>query len=341
VASIPGPTNLALRVKYIMKLTAIISLLAMIVLGSTANTLAQEKSCLFDIVGTWKAQVSSTETRLYQFDEKGVVTVLSAAGAAEPHQIATAKYEVNSDLGKPESISFTASGKNKIFGAVKKTMKLVNYDDTSITCDIPGMGTTRWTRVDSDRYFLVLSARKDEFYDSSGTAFPMVIKLAGGTPTIDAFGVYLTKGVRAFGAVPPDVYKNYLREAKNDSETTLRVEINSRQYERALTVIKEWERRAREGALLYTTGAETLDDPTYLNNVLVVKAVTESLNKCTADFNLYTLNYVIKDDWLSDKYPSAFVPFYLFKELRQRNEARHIPDQKFQELVHLPNVAIR
>ena len=53
------------------------------------------------------------------------------------------------------------------------------------------LGTTRWTRVDPDRYFIVLAARKGEFYDTSGSAFPMVIKLAGGVPTIDAFGIYL------------------------------------------------------------------------------------------------------------------------------------------------------
>ena len=325
-----------------MKLTAIISLLALMFLGSTVNALAQEKSCSFDIVGTWKAQVSSTEARLYKFDEKGVVTVLSAAGTAEPHQIATAKYEVNKELGKPESISFTASGKNRIFGAVKKTMKLVSYDDTSITCEIPGMAeTTRWTRVDPDRYFIVLAARQKEFLDASGSAFPVLIKLAGGTPTIDAFGVYFAKGARAFGTVPPDIYKNYLREARNDAETTLRLEINSRQYERALKIIKEWERRDREGALLYNTARETLDDAIYLNNILVVKAVTETLNQCSEDVNLYPLNYIQKDDWISDKFSSALVPFHYFKELRQRNEARHIPDQKFQELVHLPNVASR
>jgi len=108
-----------------------------------------------------------------------------------------------------------------------------------------------------------------------------------------------------------------------------------------LKVIKEWERRDREGALLYTTAAETPDDATYLNNILVAKAVTETLNQCSVDFNLYPLNYVQKDDWISDKFRSALVPFYYFKELRQRNEARHIPDQKFQELVHLPNVASR
>ena len=325
-----------------MKLTAIISLLAVMLLGSTANALAQEKkSCSFDLVGTWKAQVSSTEALLYKFDEKGMVTVLSAAGDAEPQQIATAKYEVNKELGKPESVSFTASGKDRIFGAAQKTLKLVSYDDTSITCDIPGVGSTRWTRVDPDRYFMVLAARKGEFYDDSGSAFPMVIKLAGGTTTVDAFGVYLTKAGRAFGAVPPDVYKNYLREARNDSETTLRLEINSRQYERALKVIKEWERRDRENALLYITASETLDDATYLNNILVVKAVAETLNQCSTDFNLYPLNYIEKDDWISDDVRSAFVPFYYFKELRQRNEARHIPDKKFQELVPLPNMASR
>jgi hypothetical protein len=324
-----------------MKIKAIISLLAILLLGSTATAFAQEKSCSFDIVGTWKAHISPTEAVLYRFDAEGVVSVLSVSGTAEPHQIATAKYEVINDLGAPKSVSFTASGKNRIFGAVRKSMKLVSYDDTSITCAIPGIGTTRWTRVDPDRYFIVLSARKGEFYDTSGSAFPMVIKLAGGVPTIDAFGVYPENKQLAFGTVPPAVYKEYLREARNDSETILRMEINSRQYERALKIIKEWERRAREGALLYTMGKDVTEDPNSLNNILVVKAVTETLNQCSEDFNLYPLNYVVKDDWITNKVGSAFVPFYYFKELRQRNEARHIDDRKFQELVPLPNVASR
>ena len=324
-----------------MKFTATISLLAMILLGSTATALAQKKSCSFDIVGTWKAQLSPTQAILYRFDSNGEVTVLSDSGTGEPQQTATAKYVVSEEPVTPRSISFTATGKNRIFGAIRKTMKVVSYDESSITCAIPGVGTTRWTKVDPNRYFIVLTARQKEFYDFSGSAFPMAIKLAGGVPTIDAFGVYLTKDGRAFGAVPPDVYKNYLREARNDSETTLRLEINSRQYERVLKVIKEWERRDREGALLYRTAAETLDDPTYLNNILIAKAVTETLNLCSADFNLYPLNYVHRDDWISNQHKSALVPFHYFKELRQRNEARHIPDKKFQELVPIPNVASR
>jgi hypothetical protein len=329
------------RVKNVMKLTAMISLLAMMLLGSTANALAQEKSCSFDIVGTWKAQVSSTEARLYQFDANGIVTVLSVAGTAAPRRIATAKYEVIKDLDAPTAVSFTASGKDRIFGAVRKMMKLVRYDDTSITCAMPGIGTTRWTRVDPDRYFIVLSGRTGEFYNNSGSSFSMVIKLAGGVPTIDAFGVYPEKGEIAFGTVPPAVYKEYLREARKDSETTLRMEINSRQYERALQIIKEWQRRAREGSLLYTTYLDNADDPASLNNILVVKAVTETLNQCSVDFNLYKLNYVVADDWITNRVSSAFVPFYYFKELRRRNEARHIDDKEFLELVHLPNVASR
>ncbi len=89
-------------------------------------------------------------------------------------------------------------------------MKVESYDDISITCAIPGIGTTRWTKVDPDRYFIVLAARNEEFYDKTGSAFPMVIKLAGGVPTIDAFGIYSGNDGRAFGTVPPDVYKNYL-----------------------------------------------------------------------------------------------------------------------------------
>ena len=128
-----------------MKFTAIISLLAMILLGSTATALAQKKNCSFDIVGTWKAQLSPTQAVLYRFDSNGGVTVLSASGTANRSR-RNCQIRGNQRAGKPESVSFTATGKNRIFGAVRKTMKVVSYDDSSITCAIPGVGTTRWTR---------------------------------------------------------------------------------------------------------------------------------------------------------------------------------------------------
>ena len=323
-----------------MKLKATISLLAVILVGLTATALAQTNSCKFNIVGTWKAQISPTEARLYTFDANGVVKVLNVSGADKPTEIATAKYELD-DPKAPEEISFTASGKNRIFGRTRIAMKVTGFNDSSITCQVPGVGESRWTRVDPDRYFIVLVAREGEFKDNSGSAFPVVIKqMTGGTSRIDGAGIYSEKGTPAFGTVPSSAYQEYLRDARGDSEVILRLEINSRQYERALKIVQEWQRRAREGAMLYTVD-NALSEPLPLNNILLVKAVTETLNVCQNDIDLYKMDYVFPGDWITNLYGPEFVPFFYFKELRKRNEARHIEYKKFQELVPLTNVAIR
>ena len=360
-----------------MKLIAIISLLALSLLGSTGTASAQQEpasaqekpsprpvsrptpagepafgqetqNCPCDIVGTWKAQISKTEARLYEFDGEGVVRVFKVLGNAKPLEIATANYEFVEEPIVEESaapnqkdpekqISFTATGKNQIFGRTNTTMKVVSYDDSSLTCQIPGIArTVRWTRVDPARYFIILVARQNEFYDTSGSAFPMLVKLAGGASKIDAAGIYSAGGKIAFGAIPPDVYKDYLREARGDSEVILRLEINSRQYERALKVVQEWQRRARENALLYQH-----ESPISLNNILLVRAVTETLNLCQNDFDLYKLDYAYPRDWLTNSYSPEFVPFFFFKELRRRNEARHIEYNKFQQIVPMANLASR
>src|SRR5215211_4706892 len=153
-----------------MKLTAIISLLALTLLGATGAALAQQeypassqekpaqrpaprptpagepafgqdkKKRPCDILGTWKAQISTTEARLYEFDGEGVVKVLQISRDAKPREIATAKYEFVEEALPMESaapaqkapdkqIAFTATGKNRIFGRTKATMKVVSYDD--------------------------------------------------------------------------------------------------------------------------------------------------------------------------------------------------------------------
>jgi hypothetical protein len=309
-----------------------------------------KKKCPCDIVGTWKAQLSKDEARLYEFDGEGTVKVLTVAGNARPTEIATAKYEfveeaLPMDMAAPEQqkepdkkISFTATGKNRIFGRTNATMKIVSYNDSSITCEIPGVKEpVRWTRVDQDRYFLILVARQNEFYDHSGSAFPLVVKLAGGVPKIDAAGTYSKNGKATFGTVPVEIYKDYLREARGDSEVILRVEINSQQYARASRIVQEWQRRAREGALLYRS-PDALEN---LNNIVLVRDITETLNLCENDLDLYSLNYNYPGDWITDTYSNEFVPFFFFKELRRRNEARHIDYKKFQELVPMPNLASR
>ena len=350
-----------------MKLKVIISLLTLTLLGATASAQDKQppkpaprptpvgardfgqdkKPCPCEIVGTWKAQLSPTEARLYTFDGQGVVKVLKVSGAAKPLEIATGNYELGEEPlaeDAPETkvsdklITFTTTGKDRIFGRTNVTMKVVSYDDSSITCKLPGVAEpVRWTRVDSDRYFIIFVARQNEFYDKSGSAFPLVVKLAGGVPKIDAAGTYSNHGKSAFGAVPPDTYKDYLRDARGESEVILRLEINSQQYERALNIVQEWERRAKEGSLLYRYP----DANGALNNLVLLRGITETLNLCENDFDLYKLDYNYPTDWISDAYAPEFIPFYFFKELRRRNESRHIEYKKFQELVPLPNLASR
>lgn len=369
---------------YTMKINAFILLVALAFLSATGTALAQHENMQHDnmspkqekrtprpaprptpagerdfgqdklkcpcaIAGTWKAQVSKTEARLYDFDGQGVLKVLKVSGDDKPREIATARYEFVEEMVMDDSvaahpkaperqISFTTTGKNRIFGQTSATIKIVSYDDSSMTCQIPGVaGTVRWTRVDPDRYFLILVARQNEFYDHSGSAFPMVVKLSGGVPKIDAAGTYSDHGKSEFGTVPADIYKDYLREACGDSEVILRLELNSQQYERAAKIVQEWQRRAREGALLYRPP----DGIGSLNNLVLIRNVTETLNACQNDFDLYKLDYDYPRDWISDRYSPEFIPFFFFKELRQRNEARHIEYKKFQELVPLPNLASR
>lgn len=312
-----------------MKRSAVFTLLLFICLGASATAFGQ-KGCEFNIVGTWQAPGrDAATTLLYRFASDGTVTVLSSAAAAahhgaEPKEIAKATYELD-DPRAPHSITFTAAGKTRIFPYRENSMKIVKYDDDSFTCVSRGGKPVRWVRLDSNQYFIILAARSGEFYDQNGSAFSVMIKIAGSTTQLDAVGTYSAQGTRAFGTVPPESYKDFLREARGDSEVMLRLEINAQQYERALEIVQTSARRAREGALLYPNDF-------YLNNILLVKAVTETLNQCSEEVNLYKLNYIHPEDWISNNNPPGFVPFVYFKELRRLNETLHVRDNDFPQL---------
>ena len=172
------------------------------------------------------------------------------------------------------------------------------------------------------RHFLVLAGRSGTFYDKSGPAFPMLIKLDGERAQVDAVGVYSIQGRRMFGPVPAETYQDFMKEPRAASDVMLRLEITSAQYERGLKILRMWERRAQEGALLYPDIS--------LDNILLVKQVTESLDQCGEKIKLYKLDWGIEDK-ISDGNPSPQVPFLFFKEMRRLNESLHLRDDKFQE----------
>jgi hypothetical protein len=172
------------------------------------------------------------------------------------------------------------------------------------------------------RHFLVLAARSGTFYDTSGPAFPMLIKLDGKKTQVDAVGIYSYQGKRMFGSVPEETWQGFMKEPRAASDVMLRLEITPAQYQRGLKILQTWDRRAREGALLYPDLS--------MDNILLVKQVTESLNQCGEKINLYKLDWGVEDK-ISDGNPIPQVPFLFFKEMRRLNESLHLRDEKFQE----------
>jgi hypothetical protein len=173
------------------------------------------------------------------------------------------------------------------------------------------------------RYFLVLAGRNGTFYDKSGPAFPMLIKLDGERTLVESVGTYSIQGRRMFGTVPEESYREFMKEPSAASDVMLRLEITSSQYERGLKVLQTWERRVREGALLYRKSS--------MNHLLLLKEATESLNQCgEKEIKVYKLDWSLEDR-LSDEILPALVPFLFFKEMKRLNVSLHVRDDKFQE----------
>jgi hypothetical protein len=182
----------------------------------------------------------------------------------------------------------------------------------------------RWAPSDTERHFLVLAASRDVFYDGSGPSFVMLMKTdaATGESDMGAVGIHADDKRRAvFGSVPWQTYDTFLREPGTGSANVmLRLEINEPQYERMLGILRSWDRRAREGRLLYT-------DDVFMNNILLVKQVTEELNRCRQSVKLYKLDWGI-DDRISDENARSRVPLLVFQELKRRNASLHVADGK-------------
>ncbi|MGB7922973.1 MAG: hypothetical protein WCF57_06990 [Pyrinomonadaceae bacterium] len=310
-----------------MKRPAIFFSLILVCLLATGTAFGQQ-GCDFNIIGTWKVAAPDEKSSvLYRFAPDGTVTALSSSlsgKGSEPQEIARATYKVKNPI-VPKAIAFTATSGSEVFAEGTSLMQITSYDDASFTCVKPGSAPSRWVKVDPNRYFIVLAARSGAFYDRSGPAFPMLVRIAGRETQVDAVGTYSVKGKRTFGVVPPEAYQEFMKEPRTDSEVMLRLAINAAQYERGLKIMGNWGRRVREDALLYPRTS-------YLNNILLVKEIVESLNRCGEKIKMYNLSYLSHEDWIAEKYGSPFIPFNYFKELRRLNESLHVRDAEFSKL---------
>jgi hypothetical protein len=327
-----------------MKQLVIISSLILICLTATASG---QDVCEFNIVGTWKATtVNGVSSFIYRFEPNGVVTMLSSSSSSSKEtprkiEMASMKYLSESSQGaklkeiargtytlddakSPKSISFTIT--REVSGeAMGATLtKIVRYDDKSFTTG-DGDHALEWERMDSNKYFLVLAGRSGIFHDNSGPTFPILIKTDGKATQIDAVGIYFVGGKPLFGDVPAELRDELMKESGNASDVMLRLEISAPQYERGLKALRTWDRRAKEGNLLYPEIS--------MDNILLVKQVTETLNQCGNTVKLYHLDWGIYD-YISENNPPSVATFLYFKELKRLNQSLHIPDVRFQESMH-------
>jgi hypothetical protein len=308
-----------------VKRFAIIALSIVVCLTGTTTAFGQ-KGCELNLVGTWRA-VNSNEADpvLYRFGPDGTVAVLSRSGLkqiSEMREIAIGTYTFDNPTS-PKVILLKATREAGGFSEGISSIDITAYDDTSLTIVQPRSGPTRWVRVDPLRHFIVLAGRTGVFYDRSGPAFPILIKMDGGKTQIDSVGIYSLGGKWAFGPVPAETYNEFMKEPRNDSDVMLRLEITAAQYERGLKIVRTWERRVREGHLLYPD--------LFMDNILLVKQVTESLNQCGEKFKLYKLDWSMNDhiSEITADNPVSRAPFMYFKELRRLNESLHVRDEQF------------
>ena len=304
----------------------------------------QQNACQLNIAGTWQSstdgQVSPARQR---FGSNGVVTELSRHSSekssekgAEWHATGKAKYKLD-DPKAPKAIMVTPLDNRGSF-SVDTTLPIKTFDDglfVTAAGEDPGAALTRWTRIDRHRYFVILAAGKgDPGFGAAG--FAMLIKTDGVHTQSDVFGVYPVVNPLErhpiIGVIPSKVRKQFDHEPTGDSGAMLRLEVTAGPYNRALEVLKTWERRAEENTLLYTVP--------YLNNAVYLNQLVSSLNEtgvltwrggtlCTETIKLQKLTWLLSDPIMT-KHNMTQTPYYLFKTLRELNSSLHLSDTQFQ-----------
>jgi hypothetical protein len=140
---------------------------------------------------------------------------------------------------------------------------------------------------------------------------------------IESFGLYYQDGQRIYGPVAEQLYRQFMTGPLSDQDALLRLQVTSGNFLRSRKIVEEWQKRAREKALLFP-------DYSYLNVIVPLKDIAEGLNKCGETINLYKLTWMV-DDELGANVPEWELAFQYVKRLRQLNESLHLTDDKFQQ----------
>jgi hypothetical protein len=159
-----------------------------------------------------------------------------------------------------------------------------------------------------------------------GPAFVVLIKKpAGGQTQIETFGLYYRDGQRINGPVPTELVSRYMPDLPTDQDSVLRLEITAKQFSRAMKIVRSWQKRAAGGALLFPSYS-------YLNVVVPMKEVSESLNACGATINLHKLTWMV-DDEIGANFAEWELSYQYVKKLRELNQQANLPEAKLQQTI--------
>jgi hypothetical protein len=299
----------------------------------------QPQSCQFNIAGTWQSSTGGhTSSTRARFGSNGKMTELSPnASGRGPEWEETGKFRYRLDDTKaPKAIILTKVEKGGHLSA-GTTLKIATFDDGMFMTKADGDAgeLTRWTRIDPYRYFVVLAAGKgDPGFGAPG--FAMLIKTDGVHTQTDVLGSYpvVTPKQRyaVFGFISDEIRKQFENEPVNDTGSMFRIEVTAGPYNRALEVLKSWQRRVEENQVLYP-------GIPYLNNAVFLNQLTSSLNEagvlswkggttCSETIKLQKLTWLLNDPVVA-KHNLSQTPYYLFKTLRELNSSLHLSDSQF------------
>ena len=296
------------------------------------------QGCSFTLNGTWRSSTAGqTNPTLMRFSD-GIVTELSRSTSGhgtEWRARRKSKYSLD-DPKKPATMVLTNMDNANGLSA-GTTLEIKAFDDGMFLTAPAGEKQgelTRWIRIDRYRYFLVLAAGKGEPL-TGGPAFAELIKTDGIHTQTDAFGTWPVHrqfdSYAVMGVISKDLLKHFENEPLDADEAVFRLELAAGPYNRALGVLKTWQRRVAEGNTLYAV--------VYENNEVFLNQLVSSLNEadelawnqgtpCGDTIKLYRMTWLLNDK-VAAEHNMSQVPYYFFQKLRELNSSLHLSDSEF------------
>ena len=280
-----------------------------------------QAACNFNIAGDWEATAPGhAGPDLYRFTPDGTVTVFPApVKGEESPKLGKAKYRLQ-EAQTVTTLEFKSGTSSFPWHAVK--MEITHEDRASFTTLSSGQNIT-WVKKDPNQYYVVLGAHRGTPPHKGGPAFAVLIKTGEVKPAVETFGLFYHDGERINGPIPDDLYQRFTSDSLPADDAVLRLQISSQAFDRAMKVMRNWQERAREGTLLFPSYS-------YLNVIVPMRDIAESLNECGGNFHIYQLTWML-DDELGANIPQWELAFAYVKRLREMNGPSNISSAKFQQ----------